>query len=1273
MTLAGLTLSGLVGQPEAAQAAPTGMVAPYTWVPGNFGNGGGGTYLGRLASMNPATKAVSPYIFCISAGAATPVNPKSAGIKTGGNFALIGYVLGRHQGESGNYTPQAISYLSHVYFDTGNGGQGAVAARALLERNIKSAANGAAILARSEALLWEAGRYSGVPKVSLSWGRPDKVGRVYPLNFQVASANGSYLFSAPVTLTLTRTSGTGTATFKESGKASLTINSRTDVARTVNVNYSGTGRWTVTAKTGAVFPANCLTMFTEPGHQSAIAVAPSIAATAASTTFQVDQVTPTITTVSSTTKQASVGQAVRDTVTLGGGWPGDTVKVTAELWRVSAAGGSLPAQSAAAPAGAVKVFTAPATNLKLSATGGGSINLPAYTITSTDPAGWYTWRVTTTGTTYTRAASAKFNVPAESFQVVANAVRIESTALVSGNAGPGDTVEDLVQLTGGVAGQTVQVSATLVRLSDNPDAPQPGQSATRPAGAITVAGPFTKDVTFDQGGGALAPFGPYTLTAADVGWFTWVIEVSASANGSVTGGASPYGVPSETFQVRAPAGPRVTTQASHQIASAGAALTDHLRLWADPSILAGAPAVIESTLWGPFATPPVLSETWPSDPALKVGSVTTTLAAPGGATSPGIAVDQRGYYVWTAKLAEGQRTVYHPAAALAVSEGESGVNLLGAVSGLAPLAALDATVELYYLSDDPAAPPPTAVPPSARVSGLPDAGAWAISGGAAGQAPWGQVMSLPDTLFTDATGQVAAGWYGLAVGAAATWDMTALTGSPLDALVLVTEESGVVSYGFGPAGVATGPTAGSLAMPVASAPSQVKAYDQFTSSFGDAIETTLVPYSPQVTTETSEQVASAGAELTDHLTLSGAAPGVTYQITSVLYGPFDAAPIRQATVPADAPEVGRVVTELTADASGQASGQTEGLVVDQAGYYVWVESIPDDLLGSGSRGWTGEYGQTSETTVVPWWPVVTSQVDEALILPGGVSFDTLSVTGGQPHGQGVLLVSLYGPFSADPTYDYDGYGTYQNPNLEPNLTQLALPQSPPADAPVVASWSFDLELDVAGEATVTTPESQLEGGGYYVYSAVLVPADQAMVAGAERFGEVSETTLVPWQPAARTMASHQVAEVGAELSDHVEVTNLGQNPATITALLYGPLPAAPKQSDLVPPGTPLAGSVTLRANGSGHYLTPTITVQQAGYYTWGETITAQEGTAVIETTTAFGIADETTVINPPSAPLEVLRTDELPFTGPGAAPGWALGLALVLVAVGVSLRRLAWR
>ena len=1282
LTLAGLALSGLANQAEVAQAAPTGLVAPYTWVSGNFGNNNGGTYLGRLTSMNAATKAVSPYVFCITAGAATPVNPKVSAVKTGGLHGQLGYAMAKHQGESGNYTPQALSYLAHINFDTGNG-QSAAAAQGQIQRNLKSAPNGAAIAARATALLKEAAEYSGVPRIGLTWARQDKVNRLQALEVQVRTANDKHRLAAPVTLTLTRSSGTGTATFKESGKTTLTVTTLTNASKTVNVAYSGTGRWMVNASTEAVFPGNGLTIFGETGHQTAIAIAPNTTAAASHTALQVDLAAPTITTASSSTTQVGVGQAVRDKVTVTGGWPGESITVNAELWRVSAAGGKLPAQTNNAPAGAVKVHSVPATKVQLNSAGTGSVNLPAYTLTNAAVPGWYTWRVTTAATSYTRAASAPFSVPAESFQVLAKPVKIETTALVSGSAGPGDAVSDKVQLSGGVAGLTVQVKATLVRLSNNPAAARPAQSTTRPAGAVTVAGPFTQAVTFNAGGNALVQFGPYSLTAADVGWFTWVVEVAPSANGLVTGGASPYGVPAETFAVRAPAGPRVTTQASQQIADAGAALNDHLRLWADPADLVGAPAVIESTLWGPFAAPPAPSDTWPADPALKVGSVSTTMTAPGSATSPDIMADQRGYYVWTAALAEGRHSTYQPVAALAATDGTGGVSLLGAANGLAPSASLAATVELYYLSDEPTAPPPTKVPSGAPVAGLPAGGAWGISADAAGQVPWDGIMDLPDDLFVSAGGQIAAGWYGLVARSAATADMAQLTGSALDALMLVTEEAGQVSYAFGPAGATPGPTASSLSMPSAAAPKQVKVYDKFTSSFGDAVETTLVPYTPQVTTQTSTQVATAGSELTDLLTLSGAAPGTTYQVTSVLYGPFEAQPSPQATVPADAPVVGSVVTSLTADADGQASGQTDGLVVDQEGYYVWVETIPEDLLGSGSRGWTGEFGQASETSVVPWQPVVTSQVDQAITEPGESSFDTLLVSGGQPFGQVGLQVNLYGPLASDPTFDYDGLGTYEAPRAQPNLAQVVPPQSPPADAPVVASWSFDLTLDAAGEAVAVTSKSQLDDGGYYVYSAYLVPVDQAMVAGAERFGEVSETTLVPWQPAVQTKASHQVAEVGAELLDYLEVTNLGQNQATVTALLYGPLPAAPELSATVPPGTPLAGSVELEVTGDGHYSTPTITVQQAGYYTWVETLSTQTGIRAGDTVTAFGITEETTLVNapppvappttPPPAPPGQPKTPELPFTGLSPLTWWAMVLAPLLLVMGTVLVRRAYR
>ena len=157
------------------------------------------------------------------------------------------------------------------------------------------------------------------------------------------------------------------------------------------------------------------------------------------------------------------------------------------------------------------------------------------------------------------------------------------------------------------------------------------------------------------------------------------------------------------------------------------------------------------------------------------------------------------------------------------------------------------------------------------------------------------------------------------------------------------------------------------------------------------------------------------------------------------------------------------------------------------------------------------------------------------------------------------------------------------------------------------------------------------------------------------------------------------------------MANLGQNQATVTAYLYGPLAEVPVFSSVVPPGTPLAGSVEFQVEGDGHYVTPGIIVQEAGYYTWVESIFAEVNSRVIETTTGYGIAEETTLIKQPPPPPEmetpepsktpevpvppevppVPKVPELPFTGPNPATWWALGLAPVLVAVGIVLVRRA--
>lgn len=126
-------------------------------------------------------------------------------------------------------------------------------------------------------------------------------------------------------------------------------------------------------------------------------------------------------------------------------------------------------------------------------------------------------------------------------------------------------------------------------------------------------------------------------------------------------------------------------------------------------------------------------------------------------------------------------------------------------------------------------------------------------------------------------------------------------------------------------------------------------------------------HQPRVTTIASSQQANVGATLTDRLRVSGNAEETTLEIVSTLYGPFATAPepipaerpwSGVPTLPGeDLPVAGVVKTMVT----GDGESTTPGVVVQEPGFYVWVETIAPTAV---TAGWAGEFGQASETTLV---------------------------------------------------------------------------------------------------------------------------------------------------------------------------------------------------------------------------------------------------------------------------------------------------------------------
>ena len=252
--------------------------------------------------------------------------------------------------------------------------------------------------------------------------------------------------------------------------------------------------------------------------------------------------------------------------------------------------------------------------------------------------------------------------------------------------------------------------------------------------------------------------------------------------------------------------------------------------------------------------------------------------------------------------------------------------------------------------------------------------------------------------------------------------------------------------------------------------------------FGQASETTLVKWTPIVTTETSQQRATPGARLTDTLTVTGLPPRTQVEVTSTLYGPFTTGPSESATVPDEAPVVGTITTPVTADEHGEATATTEALTVEKRGYYVWHETI---AAGNEHEAWPGRFGQTSETTIVPWQPAVTTQTSDQTAAPGAKITDTLTVTGLQPGATVQIITTLYGPFTDQPVPA----------------------DAPPTDAPQVGTLTLEVTAGADGNATAITKSLTVKGPGFYVWREMIAATDE-QEAWAGRFGVESETTDV---------------------------------------------------------------------------------------------------------------------------------------------------------------------
>lgn len=610
-----------------------------------------------------------------------------------------------------------------------------------------------------------------------------------------------------------------------------------------------------------------------------------------------------------------------------------------------------------------------------------------------------------------------------------------------------------------------------------------------------------------------------TVTVKEGGYYVWVETIKETTEFKAW--ASKFGIAEETTFVRWK--PEIKTQTSHAVAVPGTDITDELTV---TGIHDGMTLTVTSTVYGPLDSKPVQSATVPAGTPIA-GVVTTTITGNGKYTTPPVKPSAGGYYTWVDEIEAGPDN--------SAWTSDFGVEEETTLVEWKP--------ETSTVSSHQNAQPGDEVFDTIELSGLDPAAK----------------VDVTSTLYGP-----------LDVQPVEQADVPA--GTPVVGVV-VTKQIGNGQHKT---------DALKLTLPgyyvwvdeIAAAPGQ----RGWTSDFGVGSETTVVRWTPEVSTRTSDAVVVAPQSISDQLTLSGGAPGRTYKVQSTLWGPFDTPSDRSPQAPSSEYEFATVTTSLVADAEGKGQAETAKVELTQSGYYFWSETIIED---DENALWQSDYWIAEETTVAKWQPHVTTVTSQEIAEPGTALHDNIVVTG-IPEGTSVDVVStLLGPFKDRP----------------------ALSSTLPQDAPRVGQVTTTVTWEQEG-TTVSTGSVVISESGYYVW-VESIEASDVTTAWQSKFGVVEETTVIPWQPKITTKTSHVETEATLNLSDFLYVTGAKPNSAVdVVSTLYGPFDEKPTLSDDVPKNAPVVGTVTTTITGDGMYQTPELKLPDVGYYVWVDRIDA---------------------------------------------------------------------
>ena len=304
-------------------------------------------------------------------------------------------------------------------------------------------------------------------------------------------------------------------------------------------------------------------------------------------------------------------------------------------------------------------------------------------------------------------------------------------------------------------------------------------------------------------------------------------------------------------------------------------------------------------------------------------------------------------------------------------------------------------------------------------------------------------------------------------------------------------------------------------------------------------------FQPEITTQIASRYVAEGDAFVDGLTvavtkgtwihLDGAPIEVT--ATGTLYGPFDEQPTEADTPPTGAPVAGTETVTLTGPGSYTSPGT---ITAPESGFYTWVWGIDKAAHGEQAKyltdSFADRFGQVAETSVVPFQPVVVSEADQRLAIPGDALTDTITVS--SSNGAWLKKDGAHIPVVFEGT-------AYQVPGTLPPAQDAVI------DSNAVPLGTVTVTAD--GPGVYTSPSVVAPSGGFVTWVWEVKKSSQPewvrdylAADWQDEYGINVETTSVRWPITATSLMREYNVHPGGRAFDVVTVSGFPANHGDFT-------------------------------------------------------------------------------------------------------------------------------